>query len=83
MMQMRTMGLWVSERYNRKGPAGDRAWDHCTAGVPSANRFLELADIALGLKKSPHKTRKISSNSAVIRQNAKPDRVKSIDRSMR
>jgi len=44
--------LWVNPRSNIRGPVGNRAWD--TGGNISPNsgaRFLELADIALGLKK--------------------------------
>ena len=46
-------GLWIAEKYSLKGPAGDRAWENRPGGVPSNSRFLELADIALGIKK-PH-----------------------------
>ena len=45
-------GLWVAARYSLKGPAGDRAWDSRPGGPPQMSRFLELADIALGQKKS-------------------------------
>jgi len=44
-------GLWIARRYSLKGPAGDRAWENRSGGPPSTNRFLELADIALGIKK--------------------------------
>jgi hypothetical protein len=44
-------GLWIRPHYSLKGPAGERAWDDRTGGYPSADKFLELADIALGLKK--------------------------------
>lgn len=43
--------LWVSPRYNLKGPAGERAWENRLGGVPSNSRYLELADIAMGVKK--------------------------------
>lgn len=43
--------LWLAPKYNLKGPLGDRAWDNRTGGAPSHNRYLELADIALGHKK--------------------------------
>jgi hypothetical protein len=44
-------------KYNLEGPSGERAWDDRTGGVPNHRRFLDLADIALGLKKkeSPRK----------------------------
>ena len=43
--------LWIAPRYNLKGPAGERAWENRVGGVPNSSRFLELADVALGLKK--------------------------------
>jgi len=56
--------LWIAQGCNLKGPAGERAWENRAGGAPSSSRFLELADIALGLKKaSPHK-KKNSSPSA-------------------
>src|ERR1041385_4140721 len=61
-------GLWIAEKYSLKGPTGDRAWENRPGGIPSHSRFLELADIALGIKKphgkkrksavSPHSTKK-------------------------
>lgn len=46
--------LWVSPRMNLKGPDGNRAWDKTGNITPtSGSRFLELADVALGHKKSP------------------------------
>lgn len=42
--------LWVAPRYTMKGPAGERAWENRPGGAPSTSRYLELADIALGLK---------------------------------
>ena len=44
--------LWVNPRSNLKGPNGSRAWDN-EGNITPANgaRFLELADVALGLKK--------------------------------
>ncbi len=53
--------LWIAPRYSLKGPAGDRAWENRPGGIPSNARFLELADIALGLKKTgPHKKKAIT-----------------------
>ena len=43
--------LWIAPRYTMKGPAGERAWENRPGGVPNSSRYLELADIALGLKK--------------------------------
>jgi hypothetical protein len=47
--------LWVAPRYSLKGPAGERGFEDSPGGLPTTNRFLELADIALGLKKSAKK----------------------------
>lgn len=48
--------LWIAPRFSLKGPAGERAWENRPGGVPNSSRYLELADIALGLKKPlPHK----------------------------
>lgn len=44
--------LWVSPRSLMKGPDGERAWDNRPGGPPHSQRMLELADIALGLKKT-------------------------------
>jgi len=51
--------LWINPRSNLRGPEGSRAWDNEGNISPrSGARFLELADIALGLKKpSPKKKR--------------------------
>jgi hypothetical protein len=53
-----SVGLWIAPRYSLKGPAGERAWANRPGGIPSTNRYLELADIALGLKKPQAKKRK-------------------------
>jgi hypothetical protein len=52
-------GLWIAPRYSLKGPTGERAWENRPGGIPSSSKYLELADIALGLKKpdSPFKKR--------------------------
>ena len=51
--------IWVNPRSNLRGPDGSRAWDnHGNISPNSGTRFLELADIALGLKKpAPKKKR--------------------------
>jgi hypothetical protein len=50
--------LWIAPRFNLKGTDGDRAWDERRGGPPNGSRFLEYADIALGLKKiEPRKKR--------------------------
>ena len=50
--------LWIAPKSNLKGDNGDRAWNDRT-GTPTGSRLLELADIALGLKKpEPFKKRR-------------------------
>ena len=50
--------LWVAPKSNLKGDNGDRAWND-RMGAPTGSRLLELADIALGLKKpEPAKKRR-------------------------
>jgi hypothetical protein len=51
-------GLWIAPRYSLKGPAGERAWENRPGGIPSSRKYLELADIALGLKKPAHTFKK-------------------------
>jgi len=48
-------GLWIAQKHSFKGPRGDRAWENRPGGIPSHSRYLELADIALGLKKPKKK----------------------------
>jgi len=63
--------LWVAPRHLR-GQDGNRAWS--TSGNISPNsgaRFLELADIALGLKKS--ETRKKQGATAGTHQTSKTE----------
>jgi hypothetical protein len=50
--------LWIAPQYSLKGPRGDRAWENRRGGIPSNSRYLELADVALGLKKPELKKRK-------------------------
>jgi hypothetical protein len=54
--------LWVAPRYSLKGPAGERAWENRPGGPPNSSRYLELADLALGLKK-PAPRKKHSSKT--------------------
>jgi len=56
-------GLWIAAKYSLKGPAGERAWDNRPGGPPNSGRLLELADIALGLKKPSPKKRKLTDAS--------------------
>lgn len=48
-------GLWIAPRYSLKGANGERGWDNHLGGPPNSRRLLELADIALGLKKPAQK----------------------------
>jgi hypothetical protein len=56
--------LWIAPRYSLKGPAGERAWENRPGGAPNSSRFLELADIALGVKKSVSRKKRTSSSGA-------------------
>jgi hypothetical protein len=50
--------LWIAPKSNLKGENGDRAWND-RGLTPTGTRLLELADIALGLKKpEPFKKRR-------------------------
>ena len=56
--------LWIAPRYSLKGPAGERAWENRPGGPPNSSRYLELADIALGIRKAAMKKKKAASASA-------------------
>lgn len=56
--------LWIAPRYSLKGPAGERAWENRPGGAPNSSRFLELADIALGVKKPVARKKRTSSTGA-------------------
>jgi hypothetical protein len=45
-----TEGLWIAPRNSLKGPTGKSPWENLPDDRSSNNRFLELADIALGLE---------------------------------
>jgi hypothetical protein len=54
--------LWIAPKSNLKGDNGDRAWNDRMA-IPTGSRLLELADIALGLKKpEPFKKRRAAAS---------------------
>jgi hypothetical protein len=57
-------GLWIAPRYSLKGPAGERAWENRRGGIPNSSKYLELADIALGLKKPDPKFKKRTVSDA-------------------
>lgn len=67
-----TKDLWIAPRYSLKGPAGERAWENRPGGVPNSSRFLELADIALGIKKSSAQKKKGRPTSAHDTQKLEP-----------
>jgi hypothetical protein len=67
-----TKDLWIAPRYSLKGPAGERAWENRPGGVPNSSRFLELADIALGIKKSSPQKKKSRAASAHDTQKLEP-----------
>jgi len=55
--------LWIAPKSNLKGNDGDRAWNDRMA-APTGSRLLELADIALGLKKpEPSRKRRASTGN--------------------
>jgi len=56
--------LWIAPRYSLKGAAGERAWENRPGGPPNSSRFLELADIALGIRKPVAKKKKTPASKA-------------------
>jgi hypothetical protein len=56
--------LWIAPRYSLKGPAGERAWENRPGGAPNSSRLLELADIALGVKKPVSRKKRTPFTSA-------------------
>ena len=53
--------LWIAPNHSLKGAHGERAWENRQGGPPNSSRYIELADIALGLKKpSQRNKRKLS-----------------------
>jgi hypothetical protein len=65
--------LWIAPRYSLKGPAGERVWDTRLGGARNSSRFLELADIALGIKKpAPHKKKLGQPISTREKQKSEP-----------
>jgi hypothetical protein len=65
-------GLWIAPRYSLKGPAGERAWENRLGGPPNSSRFLELADIALGVKKPVARKKRMPPASAHETVKTKP-----------
>ena len=56
--------LWVNPKSNLKGDRGDRSWENRAGGPPNTSRLLELADIALGLKKTEPKKKRAAAAAA-------------------
>jgi len=55
--------LWIASKSNLKGDNGDRAWND-RMSTPTGSRLLELADIAMGLKKpEPPKKRRTATGA--------------------
>ena len=67
-------GLWIAPRYSLKGPAGERAWENRPGGAPSSGKYLELADIAMGIKKPDpaFKKRKATAAGAHVVSKTEP-----------
>jgi hypothetical protein len=62
-------GLWIAPRHSLKGPAGERAWENRPGGPPNNSRLLELADIALGVKKpSPKKAKHTTVHETIKKE---------------
>ncbi|HWG50410.1 MAG TPA: hypothetical protein VN669_11995, partial [Candidatus Acidoferrales bacterium] len=59
-------------RFSLKGQNGDRAWDHRQVGNPGSARFLELADIALGMRK-PESKKKGTHAPSPVHVTGKPE----------
>jgi hypothetical protein len=56
--------LWIAPRSNLRGQEGNRAWDNRGNISPdSGARFLELADVALGLKKPEIRKKKAATGT--------------------
>src|SRR5437764_11632539 len=53
--------LWINPNSNLRGPDGNRAWNQGNINPKSGARFLELAAIALGLKKPEPKKKKAAA----------------------
>ena len=59
--------LWIAPRYSLKGAHGARAWENRAGGPPNSERMLELADIALGLKKPAPKKKPRGSHHQLLK----------------
>jgi hypothetical protein len=68
----RSEKVWIAHRHSLKGPAGERAWENRAGGSPNSSRYLELADIALGLKKTSAHRKKTSAISTHETEKTEP-----------
>ena len=65
--------MWINPRSNIRGPEEDRAWDNRGNLTSSGGaRFLELADIALGLKKPTLKKKKAGASIHPLPEKTEP-----------
>jgi len=65
--------LWINPRSNLKGPDGNRAWNNGgNINAQNGARFMELADIALGLKKPSEKKKNGSVSTHDTDKKAEP-----------
>lgn len=64
--------LWISPHLSLRGKDGNRAWERSGNLPPGAGaRFLELADIALGIRKpAAHKKK---PGNTIVRQTTKDE----------
>lgn len=53
--------LWINPKSNLKGARGERTWENRSGDIPNSARFLELADVALGVKKPDVPKRKMAA----------------------
>ena len=65
-------GLWIASRYSLKGPTGERAWENPRGGAPNSGKYLELADIALGLKKASAGFKKLKPANPHVTDKTEP-----------
>jgi hypothetical protein len=60
--------LWIAPRYSLKGAHGERAWENRPGGPPNSQRMLEMADIALGLKKPAPKKKPQGTTHQLVKK---------------
>jgi hypothetical protein len=64
--------LWISPRFSLKADNGARAWGASQTDNPGSARFLELADIALGVKKAEPRKKRTNGASAHVTAKTEP-----------